>query len=222
MLDPYRNIVGKNSDAPPLKLLEPTFLEGIFRPTASQLQAIGRVATSWSIIERIISMGIARLSMAPEFPLMAVTKELTANTQLKAFGVLVDLHGERYRDQIANVELVKELGETIGKIRILKDERNVAVHTVWVKKNEDTLTSLRSKPITASKSIDSPVVEKTISELNKLADDIQKMADHLFILIQLLPSVDEARHAQSLSQEVESLHRQILPEPSLPPKSSGE
>lgn len=220
MLDPYVNVMTERAVPLDRPSLETTLLTEDFRPTEKQLQAIGRVTTAWSIMERVIGMAISRLALAPEFPALALTKELTANNRIRVLKILIPLHRQRYRTQIANSNLIAELTTLPAKIQILKDERNIIAHTVWFKKDDDTLLSLRSKPVTDTESEANPATQKSIIEIEKLADDIQAMADHLFVLTQLLPSVDEARHAQLLSQEVGTLHNEILPKRPPPPEAS--
>ncbi len=221
MLDPYVNVMGDREGAKPKRELEPTFLDEMFRPTNAQLQAIGLVTTAWSVMERIMGLTIARLALAPEYTALALTKELTANNQIRVLRMLIPLHSERYRQQIANSALIAELMTLPARITLLKDERNLICHTVWHRKDNETIAALRSKALTESKSVASPPVQKTLTELNTLASDIQTLADHLFMLTQLLPAVDEGQHAQSLSRAVQSLHDEILPERPLPPESSA-
>jgi hypothetical protein len=222
MLDPYVNVMGPRSGPPPKREIETTLLPEIFRPTEPQLAAIGKVTAAWSVMERVMGMAIARLSLAPEFTSLALTKELTANNQIRVLRTLIPLHAERYRTQIASDKLVSELMTLPTKIETLKDGRNVVAHSFWHKKNADTLIAMRTKPLTESKSQAAPLLEKTITQINKLAADIQAMADHLFTLTQLLPAVDEGLHAQSLSLAVQSLHHEILGErPPRPEPSEG-
>jgi hypothetical protein len=219
MLDPFVNVMGESDTTPPKRVLERTLLEPMFRPTDKHLAAIGRVTTVWSVMERVMGMTIARLSLAPEFTTLALTRELTANNQIRVLRTLIPLHGERYKAMIVNDNLITELKTLPTKILALKDQRNIVAHTVWQRKNDDTIVALRSKPTTESKVAAEPALEKTVAEIEKLADDIQAMADHLFILTQLLPAVDEARQAQSLAQDVQSLHDELLGERPSPPES---
>jgi hypothetical protein len=222
MLDPYVNVMGERNGEPPKNRLELTFLDEMLRPTNEQLQAIGLVTTAWSVMERIIGITIARLALAPEYPTLALTKVLSAQSQLQVLKALISLHGERYRQQIANKALIDELTTLPARITILKDERNLICHTVWHRQNSETLTALRTGAVTESKSIASPIIQRTVTEINKLANEIQTLADHLFMLTQLLPAVDEGQHAQSLSRVVRTLHDEILPTRPHPPESSGE
>lgn len=220
MLDPFVNVMGERDTPPMSKRLEVTFLGEHFRPIPQQLQAIGRVTTAWSMMELVMGMAIARLALAPEFTTLALTKELSANNQIRVLRMLIPLHAERYLGRIANPALIDEFTSLPAKITTLKDQRNIVCHTVWTRKNDDTLIALRSKPVTASKSAESPSAEKTIADLSKLADDIQNLADHLFVLTQLLPTVDESQHAQMLSKAVQQLHEEILPRQTPQPDSS--
>jgi hypothetical protein len=222
MLAPFMNVIGKSTAPPPRRTMERTLLEPIFRPTDKHLAAIGRVATTWSVMERVMGMTIARLSLAPEFPTLAITKELTANNQIRVLRALIPLHSERHLSQIASDNLIEELKTLPAKIQALKDQRNMIAHTVWHRRNDDTIVAMRSKPATESRVVSEPSIEKTVDEIEKLADDIRAMADHLFVLTQLLPAVDEAQLAQSLAQDVQSLYREMLEGHQSRPESSED
>jgi hypothetical protein len=81
MIDPFRNIMG-DSDKPsvqaeaPELAIERTLISRYSRPTDGQLRAIGRVVPTFSILERIIGFTLARLALSPDFPTMAITKEI--------------------------------------------------------------------------------------------------------------------------------------------------
>jgi hypothetical protein len=221
MLEPYRNIMGPRETPLPKRQLERTLLAEIFRPTEAQLTAIGRVTVAWSVMERVMGMAIARLSLSPEYPLLAVTRDLTSTAQIRILRRLIPLHRDRYRTQIANDNLVAELLKLPRQIETLKDERNVIIHNVWHQgMGSDSIAAMRSKPVGSGSQDDT--IKKTLADLNDLAERIQKMADHLFVLIQLLPDVDEEQHAQSLSRSVQTLHDEILPSRPRLPKSSQE
>jgi hypothetical protein len=222
MIEPYRNIMAPQPDIPEPRRLERTFIEEIFRPTPKQLEAIGRVASAWAVMERVMAITVARLALAPDFTTLALTRELTANSQIKVLRNLIPLHLERYGCEIANRNLLEDLKTLPSKIDKLKDERNVVAHTVWLKKNEDAISALRERPTTASKSASEPPITKTINEINQLATDIWALADKLFIFAQFLPAVDEVRHAQSLAENAQTLYREIGSAHQHPPQSSGE
>jgi len=220
MLEPFISIMGESGATPPKRVLERTLLEPIFRPTDKHLAAIGRVTSTWSVMEHVMGMTIARLSLAPEFTTLALTRELTANNQIRVLRALIPLHAERYLAMIANDSLITELKTLPARILALKDQRNIIAHTVWHRKNDETIVAMRSRPATESRVAAEPSIEKTVTEIEKLAGDIQAMSDHLFMLTQLLPAVDESRQAQSLARDVQSLHDEILGERPSPPESS--
>ena len=223
ILEPYRRI---DPNRPRTKeRLEPTYIPPFSRPTKGQHEILGRIATSFSVLERILGMMLARLSLAPDYPTMALTKDLSLDNQLKAVKILLDLHGQRYAEKIMTKALRDEMASIPSKIATLKDERNVAIHTVWLKTigaAGESVRALAHKPMSSAKSSANPPAEKTNTELNDLADRIQKLADDLFVLVQMLPAVDEGQHVEFLAQAADRLHREILPTPPDQPESSGE
>ena len=212
LLEPFRRVMGRPekppSDEPASLAIERTFVADYNRPTEVQLQAIGRVATTFSVLERIIGFTLARLSLAPDFPTMALTKEIGVNYALKAMDRLLALHRQRYCQEIAASDLLDALEKMPPRIRPLKDKRDVVVHTVWFKNPPDALSGLRPRPVTERVAVESASHEMTTTEINSLADDIQEVADTLFIYAQLLPEIDEIPHAKSLSRKARSLRRQ--------------
>jgi hypothetical protein len=211
-IEPFRNIMGAPDKSPAEAeahelALERTLVKHHSRPTDDQLRTIGRVATTFSVLERIIGFTLARLALAPDFPTMAITKEIGVNYSLKAMGKLLALHKRRYRSEIAAPELLAELEKTLARIRPLKDERDVMIHTVWIRKSDDILYGLRPRPVTERVALESEPQEKTLAEINGLADRIQETADELFMMSQLLPEIDEIQHAKSLARISQSLRR---------------
>jgi hypothetical protein len=221
LLNPYRNIMQGKLDtiSPVEKHLEATYIPERDRPTEQQLQAIGRVATAFSVLERMFGLVLARLALAPDFPTMALTKDLSPDNHLKALKMLLALHAERYRRQIVSQDLATMLTNMGTEFARLKDECNIVVHTCWFKFG-DTISGLEPRPSTMAKSSAFPPPKKTVPELNDLADLIQRLADAMFITAQLLPEVDEVQHAQSLSQVERHRLPEIRKEPEGPPESS--
>ncbi len=220
MLAPFVNVVGPHERPRERTVIETTYLSDIHRPEPEILQAIGRVATVWAVMERILGMMLTRLTMAPDYPTMALTKDLSLDNQLKAMKTLLALHRERYAREIMARSLVEALSLIPAKIWALKDERNVVVHTVWTRMGKGGVTPLATRPVSMSQAAKAKVDVKTAPEINNLADRIQAQADELYLLVQMLPSVDEAQHVKLLSQEVDRLHNEILPERPAPPAPS--
>lgn len=222
MINPYMRIIGSQRDSLPVELvIETTYIPEWSRPTEKQLQAIGRIATGFSVLERVFGMVLARLALAPDFPAMALTKDLSLDNHLKALKTLLALHGERYALQIVTPDLSDILTNMGTEFARLKDERNVIVHSTWLTKGVDSLFAMSARPSTESKSTAFPQPVKTLDELNGLADRIQALADAMFIVVQLLPEVDEVRHARSLSQVPRPRLPETQTEPEDPPQPSG-
>ncbi len=222
MLDPFVNIMDEHRTTRPKKQLELSLVPANFLPTEQQTLAVGKVCMAYSVLERVVAMTIARLALAPEYTTMALTRELTANNQIKVLRILIPLHGERYQAQIANKKLVDELLTLPAKIQALNDRRNTVIHTVWHRINDEALLPMRGRPVNYSKAIKEDSDHLTLTAINGLASEIRQMADHLYLLLQLLPAVDEGQHAQALARSVPSLHDAILPKHRSQPESSEE
>ncbi|MDP3897948.1 MAG: hypothetical protein Q8Q62_14855 [Mesorhizobium sp.] len=202
MLQPFRELMHDHN--PPAqkegRRIEETFLKPFMRPDNEHLQAIGRVTTAWSVLERVLGMALSRLAMTPEFPALALTKDLNLDYQLKALRTLIALHRERYRIQVIPAEYLEILTNMIKEFDRLRHRRNSIVHTVWIGGAGD-LHSLRSRPVTASVSIANPQESLSLEDITRAADAIQALADAMFIVVQCLPEVDEGPHVKSLAQQ---------------------
>ena len=64
--------------------------------------------------------------------------------------------------------------------------------------------------------------EWTVPEIEKLASDIQRLADAMFVVAQILPEVDEGQQAKSLSQRARHLPPDTQKKPEEYPQASGE
>ena len=197
LLGPYVNVDGVPSTAHQ-RQLHRTYIAPRSRPSISQLQAIGRVTSTWSVLEHVIEIALARLALAPDFPALALTNDLGIDNRIKALRALIALHHERYREQIIPHALIETLQKLPGQIATLKDQRNRVTHLVWTRWSE-TRMSDAPRALTESAASKAPIPTMDVEEINALADRIQAMSDLLFIIAQLMPEVDEGSLAQSLS-----------------------
>eukprot|EP01035_Chromulina_nebulosa_P007686 gene7686-10385_t len=184
LLEPFRRVVGRTDDQAPEQpvSIELTFVPPYSRPNDEQLVEIGRVATVWSIVERMLGKLLTRLAMAPEYPGMAITKDLGLDAQAKAIKSLMLLHSSRYRYEIIGADWLEVITGILRDFDKLRLQRNIAVHTVWFRMG-DGLDSLRPRPVTEAASRQSPSPHTTAIELRKLAEDIQRLADALFVVV---------------------------------------
>jgi len=186
MLDPY---VAIHMDGPPTEQqrhpIETTYIPEHFRLTPPQLQAIGRVSSTWSVLEHIIEITLSRLSLAPQFPALALTNGLSIDNRIKALKTLTALHRERYREQIIGDDLLRILGNMATETARLKDRRNRVVHLVWISGRSGTeMAGRRPRATTGTGKQDVPDPKLTLDEVNTLADDIQRLADAMFVVAQ--------------------------------------
>jgi hypothetical protein len=204
LLEPFVNVMGNEREAD-RKVYLLTFIPEHDRLNGGQLQAIGRVATTWSVLERVLGILLSRLAMAPEFSAFALTKDLGLDNQIKAIKTLISLHIERYHQMVVTPGLEDVITNMIPDFFALKEKRNILTHTVWFTMGKDKISGLRSRPVSMSKAAANEVPEWTISEINDVADQIQKLSDAMFVVAQILPAVDEAQHVKSLSQDARHL-----------------
>lgn len=209
-------------DSPPnaQNRFERTFVPDHSKLSDEQVLAVGRVAVTWSVLEHMIDLVLARLALAPAYPALAITTDLSIDNQLKAMRVLLSLHEERYKGQIIQKPLLKTLKEMPKTIAKLKDERNAIVHTVWIRMGKEDYLRFPGKALTsgaAEQRHGRPAY--TVTTVNALADKIQAVADELFAVIQHLVAVDEPSHAKALSQEVHPPFRVAKSEPQDPHQS---
>ena len=122
-----------------------TFIPDHDRLNDEQLRAIGRVATTWSVLERVLGILLSRLVMAPEFPAAAITKDLSLDNQIKAIKTLLSLHLERYHQTVVTPGVEQIIANMIPDFFQLKEKRNVLTHTVWFRMGSDEISGLRSK-----------------------------------------------------------------------------
>jgi hypothetical protein len=219
LLEPFRAVM--NPSPPPMSDgIEPTFIADHSRLTDEQTLAIGRVATSWAVLEHIIDMVLARLALAPAYPALALSVDLSIDNQLKAMKTLVGLHRERYRLEINSEKLLDAIAAMPTRIAKLKDERNLTIHTVWTRTGKSEFNKIGARPMTlstASKNVGHKVL--TLDHVNDLARKIQETADELFVLAQHLVAVDEPLHAKSLAQEADRRRAEIESKPQDPPQT---
>jgi len=159
--------------------------------------------------------------MAPDYPALALTKDIGLDNQIKAIKTLLRLHAERYQLSIVTSGVDDIIANMLSEFAKLKERRNILSHNVWFRSG-NKLSGLRSRPTTMSGASEpAPYSEWTVPEIESLASEIQKLADAMFVVTQMLPEVDEGQHAKSLSQRARHLPPGTQTKPGDPPQSSG-
>jgi hypothetical protein len=209
LIEPYRQIIGVQNDILLGRQLDPNYIQTTFvperdRPSPEHLQAIGQVAAAFSVLERMLRLLVSRLALTPEFPGLAITKDLGIDYQLKALKILIGLHKERYREQIIDSGWLGIIESMMREFNQVREERNIVVHTVWYQR-ADKLHGLRPRPTTASKADENPSPETSVPLMQKLATEIQNLADAMFVVSQYIPEVDEAQLAKFLALKARPL-----------------
>src|SRR5579885_1861641 len=110
MIEAHRRVdTHAMSSAKPSTKIEYTYLPAFSRPSDTALSAIGKVASTFAVLERVMGMTLARLALAPEYPTLALTKELSLDNQVKALRTLVDLHEQRYASEMMTRRMIDGL-----------------------------------------------------------------------------------------------------------------
>jgi hypothetical protein len=220
LLEPFVNVMSGERTKPDQTIYLTTFIPEHDRLNAEQLQAIGRIATTWSVLERVLGILLSRLMMAPEFSASALTKDLSLDNQIKAIKSLLSLHIERYHRSIVTPGLEEVISNMIPDFFALKEKRNSLTHTVWFAMGKDKISGLRSKPTTMSNAATSESPKWSTVEINAVADEIQKLSDAMYLVAQILPAVDEGQHVKLLSRDARHLPPKTRHKPEGPPGSS--
>lgn len=223
LLEPYKN-VQDGANRPPKDGVEVTFLPKSARPSPEALLAIGSVATEWSILEHMLQVVLTRLALTAQFPVFAVTSDLSIDNRIRAIKSLIALHRDRYGYRLADKELLDALAGQLPVIAALKTRRNVIVHSVWIKggMKPAMLCQLKGRPRTEASLQASPNDTIAITEITQTADEIRMAANGVFVLSQLLPEADEGLLLELLEQERHRLLLEIQSEPPPQQKPSPE
>jgi hypothetical protein len=193
-----------------------TFLSEFSRLKPAQFEAIGRVAATWSVLEWLIEVALARLSMVPPFPGRALTNDLGIDNRLRALKTLVELHRTRYRYALVDYSTLEHFSALITEIAKLKDRRNRVVHRIWTTRAHGKMFGIRFRVGAAVEPISS------IDEMKGLADAIQDAADILYVLILPIPETDEGQQLRSLQRGEHRRPRDAQLKAKAPRRSSPE
>jgi hypothetical protein len=222
LLEPFKKVLDRPTNTTTQDHFLLTFIPEHDRLTPEQTQAIGRVTVTWSILERVLGLLLSRLALAPEYPSLALTKDLGLDNQIKALKILVSLHTERYQGTLVTPGLDAVILNMAKEFARLKDKRNIIVHTAWFRTGQDGMSGLSPRPTTVSKSAAMPSQDWTLADINTLSDKIQQLADSMFVVAQLLPDVDEGPLVQSLSPRARHLPPGTRSKPKAPRRPSGK
>ncbi len=185
-------------------------------PTARQLEAIGGVAANWALLEYALEILLSRLAMAPGFPALALTNNLSIDNRLAALRNLIAMHRDRYSARIIPIESLTELSELRTGIARIKGKRNKIIHYVWFRQTDEKMFGHRFKGARPSENAqtvaarrkahtagltdfeEGPSLITTVTDLRKFAARIEALSDKTFALCEHLPDIDEERLARSL------------------------
>lgn len=206
MIEPYKAVRNVKRQKPK-KLIETTFIPQYSRPPNEALAAIGQVATYWSVMEHAVQMVLTRLALTTQFPALALTSDLSMDNRIRAIKALIALHRERYGYELADKDVYDALAQQLPKITSLKQKRNRIVHNIWLKGiGNDALVSLEYRPKAEAARMKQPPETLPISEILETANEIETVANGLFVIAQILPEADESWLLESLSRDKRRPH----------------
>jgi hypothetical protein len=167
-----------------------SFIQPDGRPTERQCAAIGRVAATWSVMELLIERLIARLSMAPSLIGYVMTNRLGPDYRIAAINSLLTVHRQRYGDEFIGSETRLAIKEMLPKIKRMKDDRNVIVHSVWVSVGPDWLAKMDISGAARSGKEMSTANADRVTDIEEFAVTVQTACDQLHSLTSRIPSID--------------------------------
>ena len=192
-----------------------SFHDTYSRPTNQQLEAIGRIAANWAVLEYALETLLCRLVMAPDFPILSLTNNLSIDNRLEALRNLIAMHRDRYDAKIIPIEALDQLSEIRTGIARAKGKRNKIVHYVWFRNSDKKMFGMRFKGAGHTENAQTAAVRRkahkdgltefeegpsmvtTLTDLAKFAAKIEALSDKAFDLRQYLPEKDEGQHARS-------------------------
>lgn len=162
--------------------------------TDEQFIALGRLTTSWAILEATLELVLANLSRAPAFPARAIINRLNARALLDALKDLVLIHRERYRCRLVSEKVLDRLETVRKQIEQQRIVRNRLVHNISMRITDDTIYLFRldaklTEPLEKLDGV-GRVSMKELSELNSRTEEI---SNELHELLGMIPEAPESK-----------------------------
>lgn len=170
------------------------------QPTPHQFELIGRVVSSWAVVEYCLEAALAGLIGAPVFPSLAITNGLGPDNRLQALSNLIEMHKDRYGCRIvseANLILLETLRKEVAKH---KSERNKFAHYIWMRMSDEELFGIRIQgKVLKDMQKGSGVIRKN-TEVAAFAAELHQLGERFGAHLQSLPTEDERDMLQRLQR----------------------
>lgn len=177
------------------------------RPTDRQCAAIGRVASTWAVVELGMERILTALSLTPSLLGFVLTDKLGPDNRINAIRSLISVHEGKY-----GCELVDQV--TLGRIRFLttvlakmKEDRNFIVHSVWTQNGPEHMGRTDITAAARSGRDRSAGPAERISDIEAFANEVQKASDELWRLARQLPTADAPLLDKLRKRELGNLRR---------------
>ena len=177
------------------------------RPTPRQYAAIGRVAATWAEVDWCIEDILSRLALSPALLGFVLTDKLAADNRLGAIDSLVNVHRTKYASELVDAATLEDLEKLIPIVRRMKDDRNFVVHSVWSRAGDDFLGRFDIGATARSGKDFSGGPCERVSDIEKFADEVRKLADRLWALSRRVPKLDATLLHKFEKQEQHSRQR---------------
>ncbi len=160
------------------------------KPTQRQYAAIGRVSATWAEVEWGMECILSRLALSPALLGYILTDKLGPDNRLGAIESLVHVHATKYASALVDQKTLQDLSSLVPIIRKMKDDRNFIVHSVWTNAGEDFLARFDiASAARSGKDLSGGPCER-LSDIEKFADEVRKLADRLWRLSRQIPKID--------------------------------
>lgn len=174
------------------------------RLTGRQCAAIGRVAVLWSEIEYSMERLLARLALVPSLLGYVLTDKLGPDNRIAAIRFLLKVHEGKYQNSLISHESLSEIKELLAPLAKMKDERNRIVHSVWIKTSDMHLSRFDIDPSAPNIRVG---YSERLEDIERFADEIEKMATRLWDIGTNLPQIDASLLNKLIELDQRNAHR---------------
>lgn len=167
-----------------------SFIQPNNRPTDRQCVAIGRIASAWAVVEYLMERTLTRLALSPSLLGYVLTDKLGPDNRIEAIKSLITAHRTKYNCVLVADEILAEISALLPTLKLMKSDRNFAVHSVWSSTGEHWLSHFDIAAAARSgKDMSAGTPEKT-ADLETFANSIQLISDKLWAVSFKLPQID--------------------------------
>jgi hypothetical protein len=144
---------------------------------------------------------LCRLGGISAIPGITLLINLGMDHQLGALRKLVTMHRLRYENSGVSETLLTDLEELPKQIKEFQVKRNKVVHYIWYRQGEEGMLGVKyaNKQITDPEDEGSATWILKSEEINGVADDLERLADRMSVLISRLPAQPEPWPCKSLA-----------------------